>query len=315
MKIVRSVTELNRDTNSVVTIGTFDGVHLAHQEIVREVVNRARTRHGRSVVITFDPHPKEVVTSAKGPVRLLSTIDERVQKLQSLNVDVLLIITFTLEFSRLSSNEFYQQYVVNPVGLSEVVVGYDHMFGRDREAGIQELVKLGQELDFSVFAVHPYAVDGELVSSTRIRRALAEGNLERARKFLGYNYALSGVVVSGDGRGKGLGYPTANIKPASEKKMIPARGVYLVGVELEQGQYFGMLNIGVRPTVTQQHVQTIEVHVFDFSHEMYGKQITVTFLKRLREEQRFASVTELVSQLRKDKELSLKYIAEQQQRT
>ena len=310
MKIVRSVTELARDRNSVVTIGTFDGVHLAHQEIVREVLHRARMREGRSVVITFDPHPKEVVESGAGNVQLISTVDERIELLRAMNVDILFLINFTFEFSRSTPSEFYRNYVVDGIGVSEVVVGYDHMFGRDGEAGVQELVRIGQEFDFSVFAVHPYTVDGEIVSSSLIRKAILAGDVERARRFLGYPYSLCGIVVEGDGRGRTIGYPTANIKPGSGRKIIPGSGVYFVGVQWMQRQYFGMMNIGVRPTVTTGSERTLEVHIFDLSDALYGQSIGVTFLKRLRDEQKFTSLQELVHQLEKDKEASLRYVAE-----
>jgi riboflavin kinase/FMN adenylyltransferase len=310
MRIVRSLNEITHDDNSVVTVGSFDGVHLAHQEIVREVVNRARMREGRSVVVTFDPHPKEVVGSPDKSVRLLSTIEERRALLGCLHIDVLYIINFTYEFSRLSSREFYERYIVRGVAASEVVVGYDHMFGRDREAGIEELVRMGQEFNFSVFAVHPFKIDGETVSSSVIRRALGAGNIERAHQMLGYPYVIDGIVVPGDGRGKTIGYPTANIKPSSEKKIVPGNGVYFVSVQVLGRELFGMMNIGTRPTVTTSGAQTLEVHIFDLTEDLYGDAITVRFLRRLRDEKKFASVSDLIDQLAKDKEHSMKYIAE-----
>lgn len=308
MIIARSLEEVRHEKPSVVTVGTFDGVHLAHREIIREVVNRTNVREGRSVVVTFDPHPKEVVTSRQGEVKLLSTIDERIALLEEFNIDLLFIIEFTYAFSRLTSREFYRDYLVDHVGVSEVVVGYDHMFGRDRKSGIEELVKIGQEFDFSVFALHPYTVDGEPVSSTRIRRALQAGNVERARTLLGYPYAIRGRVVAGDGRGKTMGYPTANIVPESPKKAIPGRGVYVVGVSIGKEQLFGMLNIGVRPTVSTTGQELIEVHIFDLSRELTGAEVTIRFLHKLRDERKFASLNELIEQLARDKEESLRYV-------
>ncbi len=310
MKIVRSIEQINRDINSVVAVGTFDGVHLAHQEIVREVVNRARMKEGRSVVVTFDPHPKEVVGTKEIPVQLLSTLDERCELLSTLHIDLLYIIKFTYAFSRLSSREFYEGQIVKGLGASEVVVGYDHMFGRDREAGIEELVRMGQELNFSVFAVHPYKVDGETVSSTLIRNVLKSGNTESAQKYLGYPYSLTGIVVRGDGRGKTIGYPTANIEPASGKKVVPGNGVYFVGVQWSGKQYFGMMNIGTRPTITDTGDRTIEVNIFDLDADLYGETLTVTFLKRLRDELKFSSIAELVGQIGRDKEDCMKYMTE-----
>lgn len=309
MNVIRSLEEIRPDPRSVVTVGTFDGVHLAHQEIVRDVVNRAKLNEGRSVVITFEPHPKEVVGASGSQVRLLSTVEERTELLARLNVDILYIIHFTWEFSRLTSREFYQRYVVDGIGVSEVVVGYDHTFGRDREAGIEELVKMGQEYNFSVSAVHPFRVEGEVVSSTEIRNALLAGNLPRAEQFLGHRYGVSGRVIPGDGRGRTIGYPTANIKPLSEKKIVPARGVYVVGVTCRGKEYVGMMNIGVRPTVTEGTAQTMEVHIFNMDENIYGERVGVTFLQRLRDERKFSSVQELVAQLDRDKAESLRCIA------
>ena len=310
MIVARSINGLKQEKNSVVTVGTFDGVHLAHQHIVREVVHRARMKEGRSVVVTFDPHPKEIVGDQTRPVALLTTLDERVELLRKQSVDLLVVIEFTFDFSRLKSHEFYERYLVNGVGVSEVVVGYDHMFGRNREGTTEDLVHMGQEFGFSVIALQQYSVDGEVVSSTQARQAIETGNIERAKKFLGYDYQLRGTVVRGDGRGRTIGYPTANIEPESSKKLIPAKGVYLVGVQLDEEKYFGMMNIGTRPTVSDGLQRTVEVHLFNFDRDIYGRRLVISFLKRLRDEQKFASLQDLVNQLGADKATSLKYIAQ-----
>jgi len=221
MKVLRSLDRLGHDKNSVVTVGMFDGIHRAHREIVREVVHRARMREGRSVVVTFDPHPKEVVASARGPVQLLSTLDDRIEMLQDLHVDVVLIFKFTPAFSQLTAREFYEDVVAGEIGVSEVVVGYDHMFGRGREAGIQDLVEMGRTLDFSVFAVHPLSVDGAPISSTRIRHALAAGDVEKANAMLGYPFQLGGTIVGGDRRGRTIGFPTAHGAAPLKSLMAP----------------------------------------------------------------------------------------------
>lgn len=310
MKVARSLAEITRDAGSVVTVGTFDGVHLAHQEIIREVVNRARMNEGRSVVVTFEPHPKEVVGRAEQPVTLLTTLEECLELIGRMNVDVLLVIQFTFEFSRLSAHEFYRRYVMDGIGVSEVVVGYDHMFGRDRTGGVEELVRMGQEFNFSVSAVHPYRVEGEIVSSTRVREAIAAGDVEHAAGLLGYPFSLSGTVVKGDGRGKTLGYPTANIEPLTPRKIVPGRGVYFVGVMFRGRQWYGMMNIGTRPTVTSGSVTTIEVHVFGMNEDVYGESAVVTFLRKLRNERKFSSLEELTNQMHRDRELSMRYLAE-----
>ncbi|HUI63627.1 MAG TPA: bifunctional riboflavin kinase/FAD synthetase [Bacteroidota bacterium] len=310
MIVARSLKDVTRDANSVVTVGTFDGVHLAHREIIREVVNRAKTREGRSALITFEPHPKEVVLSKRGPVKLLSTIDERIELIGAMNVDLLLVVEFTKAFSRIGAREFYEKYIVNGTGVDEVVVGYDHMFGRDREAGIDELVHIGKEFGFSVFAVHPFTIEGEAVSSTRIRSALGSGDIQRARQLLGRPYEISGRVVRGDGRGAQIGFPTANLEPLSSSKVVPARGVYAVGARVGAEVFSGMMNIGVRPTIAKDGAESLEVHLFDFERDIYGQVLTVTFLRRLRPERAFASVPELVAQLERDRAEALQTVRE-----
>ena len=302
MKVARTLAEVPREPNSVVTVGTFDGVHLAHREIIRDVVNRASVKEGRSVVVTFDPHPRDVVSKSKDPVPLLTTVEERIEQIGTLSVDVLFIVRFTYEFSRMSSREFYRDFIVHGTGVDEVVVGYDHMFGRDREAGIQDLVQMGKEFDFSVFAVHPVTVKGETVSSTRIREALTSGDVAGAAQFLGRPYALAGTVARGDGRGKRIGFPTANLVPVSPQKVIPARGVYAVAAEVNGEHRYGMTNIGVRPTVSTGEATVIEVHLFDYDRDIYGETVNVAFLRRLRDEKKFGSLEELTAQLHRDRE-------------
>ena len=308
MKIVRSLAEAQFDRNSVATVGTFDGVHLAHREIIREAIQRANVREGRSVVITFDPHPKEVVGGRGETVRMLTTVEEKVDHLRSLGVDLLLLISFTYDFSRLTARDFYQRFVVEGIGVSEVIVGFDHMFGRDRAGGIEQLVRMGREFDFSVFAVHPVTVAGEVVSSSLVRKTLLNGEVERARQFLGYAYSLTGMVVKGDGRGRSLGYPTANIEPLSAKKVIPRSGVYLVTLRVGTEDHYGMMNIGVRPTLTDGIRETIEVHVIDYEGDLYGREVEATFLSRIRDERKFASREELIAQLHEDLKISMQYI-------
>lgn len=302
MIVLRSFDTLQRQKNSVVTVGTFDGIHLAHREIIREVVHRARMREGRSVVVTFEPHPKEVVTRSRGPVQLLSSIEERIALLDALHVDIFLVIPFTWEFSRMTAGDFYRSIIDARVGVSEVVVGYDHMFGRDREAGTESLMALGRDLDFSVFTAHPLTLDGEPISSTRIRRALQAGDVTLAERMLGHPYQLGGIVVGGDRRGRTLGFPTANLDPDATKKIVPGNGVYVVRVSVGATQTYGIMNIGVRPTVSAGVQRVIEVHLLDFSRDIYGERIAVTFLRRLRDEKKFGSVQELVDQLDRDRE-------------
>jgi len=310
MKIARSEADVVRDPNSVVTVGTFDGIHLGHRQIIMETVRRARARTGRSVIVTFEPHPKEVVASTRGPVRLLTTMEERLALLGGFDIDLVYIIEFTRAFSQLAPRAFYETHVSGTVGLAEVVVGYDHMFGRGRAAGNEELADMGTELRFVVRTVPALTVDGDRVSSTVIRHALAAGDVERAARLLGYAYRLDGRVVEGNRRGLTLGYPTANIRPESEKKLVPARGVYLVSVRMKDQDLFGMMNIGMRPTVTDGSDQTIEVYVLNFQGDLYGDRLSIRFLRKLRDEQKFASAAELKEQLDRDRERSLAVIRE-----
>lgn len=308
MRNVFRLQDVGYEKNSVVTIGTFDGVHLAHQQIIRKVVARAKKRNGRSVVVTFEPHPREVLAPSSN-IKLLTTVEERRDAITSLGVDVLYSIEFNQSMSQKTSREFYTEYIINGIGVSEVVEGYDHHWGRNREGTIDSLVAIGKEFDFSVVRVEPFSHDGVVVSSSVIRDALTQGNVELAAIFLGSSYSLHGTVVTGDKRGRTLGYPTANLDLASKRKLIPKNGIYLVRVDVENEEFFGMASIGVRPTFYQNGQQLIEVHILDFNHDIYGMTIRVQFIKRLREELKFQSVDELVHQMKNDEKLSRNYIA------
>jgi riboflavin kinase/FMN adenylyltransferase len=313
MNVVRVDAGLVRDASSVVTIGTFDGVHRGHRELIRQTVKQAQKLMGRSVLVTFEPHPKEVVPSARGPIGLISTLDERLGLLDHLGIDIAVVIHFTKEFSQLSPRSFYEEYILARIGVAEAVVGEDHLFGKDRQGGHVELESLGRQFGFTVHSVPGYLVQGERVSSSVIRKALERGDVEKARVFLGYPYMLAGDIVEGDRRGRALGFPTANLNPESPRKVIPGRGVYLVSVQTGIRNAYGMMNIGLRPTVTDGSKRTIEVHLFDFDAELYGESVQVSFLRRIRDEQQFASADELVHQLNTDKEQSLRFIQKLEQ--
>ncbi len=309
MIVARSLGEVAYERNSVVTVGTFDGVHCGHEAIIREVTARSKTRGARSVVVTFDPHPKEIVGS--GPVAFLASLEERLSKFRELGIDLAFVVAFTFDFSRLTSREFFERYIVRGVGVSDVIVGHDHMFGRNREAGFRELQKMGGESGFSASVLEPVTVDGDIVSSSSIRRMLSEGDVSRAARFLGREYGVRGLVVHGEGRGKELGVPTANIEPDFAKKLIPSGGVYVVRVIRAGSEQFGMLNIGQRPTFGPDGRRTLEVNIFAFDGELYGESVEVRFLKRLRDERKFSSVDDLRRQLQIDRSESLAYIAAQ----
>jgi riboflavin kinase/FMN adenylyltransferase len=307
MDIVFQPSQIEYVKNSVVSVGTFDGVHLAHQQLLKEVVERAQARKGRSIVLTFDPHPEEVLTGQ--PMQLLTTIEERQQICEQLGIDVFYRIGFTYEFSRQTSREFYVRYVVQGCGVSEVVEGYDHHFGRDREGSVEELLKLGREFEFSVAALKPVYVDEEIVSSSRIRQHLLQGKVDRALRLLGRPYAVSGTVVRGDARGRELGYPTANLQ-LTHHKLVPEDGIYFVQVDVGGPTRYGMVSIGVRPTFFEQGLRTVEVNLLDFEGDLYGQTLTVQFLKRLREERKFDSAQQLVDQIHLDEQHSRALMAE-----
>lgn len=306
MKQAFRLSEVVHDKNSVVTVGSFDGFHRAHQKIIREVVERARNRKGRSVVMTFEPHPQEVIGKRKEPVQLLSTIEERQKLFKEFGVDVLVVLRFDYEFSQQSFREFYITHIIEGAGVSEVVEGYDHHFGRDREGNIEELERLGKEFGFSITVLDPVYAGKEVVSSSAIRRALLEGQVEHAAELIGRPYNLGGTVVRGDGRGKELGYPTANIRPHSPKKLIPKNGIYFVNVVGVGDEHFGMTSIGVRPTFHYDGARVVEVNILDFEGDLYNQEIEIHFLRRLRDEQKFDSADALIRQMDNDKEASVR---------
>ena len=308
MQINKNTSEINFDKNTIITIGTFDGVHLGHQRIINELIEEAKDKLYRSVLITFEPHPREVV--GRGPTKLLTTLEERLELLSKFNLDFVLVINFTYEFSRLHYDEFYTKYIHDKIGLQEVIVGYDHMFGRDREATLEQLKELGEKFKFKVRRIKPVTIDGQVVSSSLIREIIFRGDVCLAEKYLGRFYLLKGIVVGGDGRGKILGFPTANIEPLSDKKLIPAEGVYFVSVKINNDNYYGMLNIGVRPTFATEQKKVIEVNIFNFDGDIYGKKVDLYFHRRLRSEIKFDSKEDLIKQLEKDRTQCEKYIKE-----
>jgi riboflavin kinase/FMN adenylyltransferase len=306
MRITRGPGEVGYAAGTVVTIGSFDGMHLGHRAIVSEVLTRSRAVDGRSVVVTFTPHPRAVV--GDGTVKLLTTLDERLELMDGAGVDVAMVLNFTYEFSRQSAAEFYERYVLNGTGVSEVVVGHDHAFGRDREASISSLTSLGTRAGFGVTTIGAVTVGGKRVSSSAIRSLLAEGGVAEAGMLLGRPYGLSGRVVPGDGRGTAIGFPTANILPGTPEKIVPGRGVYLVEADVRGTVRHGMLNIGTRPTFVEGGGEVVELHLFDWSDTITGEEITVRFLRYIREEKKFSNTETFITQLERDRSECLRHI-------
>ena len=298
------LSDVKFNSNTVLTVGTFDGVHEGHKEIIRRVVNTAKRKNARSVVVTFDPHPREIINTGKDKIKLLTTIDERAHILSLLGIDEMIVIPFTRDFSLLSSREFIEDILIKKIGVSGFVIGYDHQFGRNREGTISVVRELADLHHFEVDVIEAQEVGEITVSSTLVRKELEiQGNIVLADKYLGRPYRLSGLVIHGDKRGRKIGYPTANLKITDARKIIPKYGVYAVDVQIDRNSkiYRGMMNIGYRPTFTDDTELSIEVHIIDFDEDLYGKIITVDFLKRIRDEQSFSGFEALKSQLDMDR--------------
>lgn len=308
MKSYTGISEYTSEFPSILTIGTFDGVHIGHQRIIQRLIEEAHRLRGNSVVLTFYPHPRSVL-QADSRIQLLNTMDEKTDILAGLGLDALVVHPFTLEFSRLTAQEFVQDLLVDRLNVRKIIIGYDHRFGRNRNANITDLIAFGQAYDFEVEEIPAQAIEEVSVSSTKIRKALAEGDVARAREFLGYPYLLSGEVVRGMGRGRDFGFPTANLRVIQEDKLVPARGVYVVSGEIDHRWHFGMMNIGTNPTFDQRNT-SMEVHFFDCDSDLYGRELRVFFWERLRDERRFDSAQELVRQLQVDRERSMELIAQ-----
>lgn len=293
---------ITADDNAVVTVGTFDGVHRGHQAILRYLIDRAEQRDGVSTVVSFDPHPRQVVHGESVP--LLTTVEERAGLFEEYGLSRFVVIPFTKTFAQLRPEAYVEEILLNRVGLKEIVIGYDHRFGRNREGDRALLERLGEAHGFTVDVIPPQEVDHDVVSSSKIRDLLAkEGDIQRAMEMLGHPYTLSGTVERGEGRGRQLGYPTANLVLRDDRKLIPHIGVYATRVQVGDTAplHGGMMNIGRRPTFDGMDV-TVEVHLLDFEGILYGETLHVEFLQRLRDEQKFDSPDALVAQLSRDEE-------------
>ncbi len=296
------INEVKRVPNSVVTVGTFDGVHEGHRALMDTLVRQARAKNARSVVVTFDPHPRSIIHSKSDGIKLLTTLRERAEVLESIGVDELVVIPFTRDFSLLSSQQFVRDVIFDKIGISEFVIGYDHHFGKDRSGTIETLQKLRPELRFDVSVVSKKEMGETTVSSTVIRREIIEnGDMNRAAELLGRPYMLNALVIHGDERGRTIGFPTANLQPEHPDKAKPKNGIYAVKIRVDDIWYNGMMNIGVRPTFDGQ-AKSLEVNIFDFDQMIYGKTVQIRFFDRIRDEQKFEGLEGLKNQLKTDKE-------------
>ncbi|MBC3785998.1 bifunctional riboflavin kinase/FAD synthetase [Spirosoma utsteinense] len=301
MIVYRGLDDLQPLANAVVTSGTFDGVHRGHQTILTRLTEVAKASNGPSVLITYWPHPRTVVSNDSQDLKLLTTLDEKIELIDQAGVDYLVVIPFTRSFSQLSSGEYIRQILIEKIGTRKLVIGYDHRFGRDREGGFDYIQAHQSEYGFEVEEIPRQDVEAVGVSSSKIRAALNEGNIQTANRFLGRPYSLTGTIVKGRQLGRTIGFPTANMQVDDANKLIPANGVYAVEVDYGGQLLGGMLNIGFRPTVAGTN-QTIETYIFDFDKDIYGEHLTLRFRDFLRPEQKFDGLPALVAQLKQDED-------------
>ena len=306
MKTIHGIENFPASEGSIVTIGTFDGVHLGHQQILKQLIDTSQQSKLKSVLLTFFPHPR-MVLQPDIPMRLIQTIEEREKALRKTGLDYLVIHPFSEKFSRLSADDYVKQVLVDKLNVRKVVVGYDHRFGRNRTASLEDMYNYADIYDFEVIEIDAKKIKSTAVSSTKIRKAIDQGDIALANSYLGDPFKLEGVVVHGDKRGRELSYPTANIELQNKHKIIPKQGVYLIQSDIDNQVVYGMMNIGTKPTFDTTN-PSIEVHFFDWNGDLYDQTLQVKLLKWIREEQKFDSVEELQAQIHADERYCRSYI-------
>lgn len=306
MKIYRSIEDYDEDKRSVVTIGTFDGIHLGHQEILSRLIKSSKNKDLNSVVLTFFPHPR-IILNKYNEVKMIDTLDEKIIHLNEIGIDSLIIHPFDRNFSLLSANQFIKDFLVDKLKIKHIIIGYDHRFGKGREASVTDLKNYANDYDFTVEEIKAQEIEKITVSSTKIRNSINQGDIKTTEKYLGRYFNLTGKVVKGDGLGKKINYPTANIFIEETYKIIPKDGVYLVETIIKDKLFNGMMNIGHRPTIGT-NVKSIEVHLFNFNEDIYGQVISIKMISKIRDEKKFSSIQALKEQLVKDENYCLKLI-------
>lgn len=301
MRVFHDIHSYLVEKDTAVTTGTFDGIHIGHKKILSRLTEMCQQQSLRSVLLTFDPHPRKVLFPDDHGLQLLNTLDEKLELLEKTGIDDVIVHPFTKEFSRTTALYYVRDLLVQKLSMKKLVIGYDHQFGRNREGSIDQLREYAPLYNFDVSEIPAQDIDDVSVSSTKIRKALLAGEVDKASSFLSYDYFVTGSVVEGKKRGAGLGFPTANIQVNSDTKLIPGMGVYAVKVLVDDVFYFGMLNIGHNPTFGSNSPRTMEVNIFDFDQDIYQENIRVYFLARIRDEKKFNNPEELVAQLRIDK--------------
>ena len=306
LKIFHSINDFNSTKKTILTLGTFDGVHIGHKKILKKITKNTENQKYESLVLTFFPHPR-MVLQEHSDIKLLNTINEKIDLLEQIGIENLVIHPFDEAFSRLTAEEFVRSILVDRFHIKKIIIGHDHRFGRNRTANIDDLIAYGKEYDFEVEQISVQEINDISVSSTKIRNALVAGNMDLANDYLGYNYFLTGNIIQGKQLGRTIGFPTANLKIAEDYKLIPQNGVYIVKSTIDEQIVYGMMNIGFNPTVKGE-TQTIEIHYFDFNADLYNQKISVSVLHRLRSEQKFESLDLLKAQLQKDKKAAFSYL-------
>ncbi len=299
MTIYNNINEFSSTDNTILTIGTFDGVHLGHQKVLERLTNSAKENNLESTVLTFFPHPRTILNPNK-PLKLINSVKERTELLNRSKVDNLIIHPFDKNFSELDPEKYVVEILVKKLKAKIILIGYDHKFGKNRTADITDLKIYGKKYGFKVIEIKAKEISNIAISSTKIRKAISEGNISTAKKYLGYDFSLSGKIVHGKSIGRTLGFPTANIEVKEEYKLLPKNGVYLIQSVINHNKYFGMMNIGIKPTIKESS-KTIEVNFFDFEGDLYHKNIEVNIKKFIRDEIKFDSLELLKSQILKDK--------------
>lgn len=307
VNVFNSVQSFKSTQKTIVTLGTFDGMHIGHQAILNKLKLQKKIYGYETLVLTFFPHPR-MVLKTDHQISLLNTIDERIKLIDHFGIDHLVVQEFTQDFANLSAEEFVKTVLVDQFNIGKIIIGYDHRFGKNRSADIHDLIEFGKKYHFDVEQISAEELNDVSVSSTKIRNALNVGNVALAKTYLGYPYMVSGKVVSGKQLGRTIGYPTANIQVAEDYKLIPAIGVYVVGVTVKGKDYNGMLSVGTNPTVGGTE-KTVEVYIFDFNDTIYDEEITVRFLTKIRDEENFSSINLLIEALKNDEVFSRNFLS------
>ena len=306
MKIFNNIQSYSSEKESILTIGTFDGVHIGHNKILTKLVEESKKNNLSSLIMTFFPHPRIVLQKSE-EIKMIDTMDEKIHLFEKTGVDNLIVQPFDENFSKIRAKEFVEEILVKKLKIKHIIIGYDHRFGKDREASVEDLKKFGLNYMFTVEEIAAQEIHSIAISSTKIRNAILKGEIKKCNEYLGRNFMLTGKVVHGDGLGKKINFPTANIQIKEPYKIIPKNGVYLAKTIFNSNIYFGMMNIGVRPTIGGKN-KSLEVYFFNFKNNIYDKTISIEIINKIRDEEKFSSIDELKTQLKKDEQFCLKLI-------